>query len=89
MVSGNCTTLGELRSAGKYVPHDEESHGYPHRSPAPRRGSPTVPVRVDYDLTPLGRTLMPLISAIKSWAESPMPEVTTARTAYDNTSAPA
>ena len=48
-----------------------------------RSVTPSVPVRVDYDLTALGRTLMPLISTIKTWAETHMPEVATARTTYD------
>ncbi|MFG1912613.1 winged helix-turn-helix transcriptional regulator [Kribbella sp. NPDC048928] len=48
----------------------------------------SVPVRVDYDLTPLGRTLMPLIAAIKSWADTHMPEVNNARTTYDHPSNP-
>jgi DNA-binding HxlR family transcriptional regulator len=54
-----------------------------------RSVTPSVPVRVDYELTPLGRTLMPLIAAIKSWAESHMPEVHTARSHYDDASTPA
>ena len=53
-----------------------------------RTVTPSVPVRVDYDLTPLGRTLMPLIAAIKSWADTHMPEVAKARTNYDHPSAP-
>ncbi|MGW6280782.1 winged helix-turn-helix transcriptional regulator [Kribbella sp. NPDC055071] len=52
-----------------------------------RTVTPSVPVRVDYELTPLGRTLMPLLAAIKSWAESHMTEVTTARSTYDKVSA--
>jgi DNA-binding HxlR family transcriptional regulator len=52
-----------------------------------RAVTPSVPVRVDYELTDLGRTLMPLIAAIKSWAETHMPEVNAARTAYDEVSA--
>ncbi|MFF0264203.1 winged helix-turn-helix transcriptional regulator [Kribbella sp. NPDC004536] len=53
-----------------------------------RSVTPSVPVRVDYELSPLGGTLMPLISAIKSWADGHMPEVAAARDAYD-LSAPA
>jgi DNA-binding HxlR family transcriptional regulator len=53
-----------------------------------RSVTPSVPVRVDYDLTPLGRTLLPLIGAIKSWAEFHMPEVHTARGRYDTASTP-
>ncbi|MEV5964075.1 helix-turn-helix domain-containing protein [Kribbella sp. NPDC051952] len=54
-----------------------------------RSVTPSVPVRVDYELTQLGQTLMPLIAAIKDWAETHMPEVTTARSAYDAESASA
>ena len=48
-----------------------------------REVTPSVPVRVDYELTPLGRSLMPLIAAIKQWAETHMTEVSAARSAYD------
>ncbi|TDW19435.1 winged helix-turn-helix transcriptional regulator [Kribbella kalugense] len=54
-----------------------------------RSVTPSVPVRVDYELTALGLTLMPLIGQIKSWAECHMPEVNTARSAYDDVSASA
>lgn len=45
--------------------------------------TPSVPVRVDYALTPLGESLMPLVAAIKGWAESHIPEVEDARRRYD------
>ncbi|MEV7414134.1 helix-turn-helix domain-containing protein [Streptomyces sp. NPDC089919] len=48
-----------------------------------RTVTPAVPVRVDYELTPLGRSLLPLMRAIKSWAEDHMDEVHAARAAYD------
>ncbi|BCB74309.1 helix-turn-helix domain-containing protein [Phytohabitans flavus] len=48
-----------------------------------RTVTPTVPVRVDYELTPLGRDLAPVMVAIKTWAEAHMDEVRAARTAYD------
>ncbi|GLX00653.1 helix-turn-helix domain-containing protein [Microtetraspora sp. NBRC 16547] len=48
-----------------------------------RRVTPTVPVRVDYELTPLGWTLMPLMYAVKEWAEIHVEEVEAARIAYD------
>jgi len=38
-----------------------------------------VPVRVDYELTPLGQTLAPLMTAIKRWAELHMDDVVAAR----------
>ncbi len=43
----------------------------------------SVPVRVDYELTPLGTGLLPLMLAIKTWAEEHMPEVAAARAHYD------
>lgn len=44
----------------------------------------SVPVRVDYDLTPLGRSLLPVMAAIKSWAEANMDQVQAARRSYDS-----
>lgn len=45
--------------------------------------TPAVPVRVDYELTALGRSLLPLVWAIKVWSESNMDEVAAARSEYD------
>ncbi|WP_330180580.1 helix-turn-helix transcriptional regulator [Nocardia sp. NBC_01503] len=42
-----------------------------------------VPVRVDYSLTPLGRSLFPILNMLKNWAEENMDEVFAARTAFD------
>jgi DNA-binding HxlR family transcriptional regulator len=47
-----------------------------------RTVTPSVPVRVDYELTPLGESLVPVIRAIKAWAESHIDEIHTARSAY-------
>ena len=44
----------------------------------------SVPVRVDYELTPLGRTLLPVVRAIKDWSETHIAEVHAARVAYDH-----
>ncbi|MEO3784036.1 helix-turn-helix domain-containing protein [Actinocorallia sp. B10E7] len=49
-----------------------------------RTVTPSVPVRVDYALTPLGHSLVPVMQAIKTWAEHHMDEVLAARTAYDS-----
>jgi DNA-binding HxlR family transcriptional regulator len=43
----------------------------------------SVPVRVDYALTPLGSSLLPIVRAIKAWAEANLPEVEAHRAAYD------
>jgi DNA-binding HxlR family transcriptional regulator len=43
----------------------------------------SVPVRVDYELTPLGRELIPVMTTIKTWAESHMDRVFEARAGFD------
>ncbi|MER7192908.1 winged helix-turn-helix transcriptional regulator [Streptomyces flaveolus] len=48
-----------------------------------RTVTPSVPVRVEYALTPLGRSLLPVMRAIKDWAEEHMDEVRAARVTYD------
>lgn len=42
-----------------------------------------VPVRVDYELTALGRSLNVLMTQVKNWAESNMDNVYDARLEYD------
>ncbi|WP_036555361.1 winged helix-turn-helix transcriptional regulator [Nocardioides insulae] len=42
-----------------------------------------VPVIVSYELTDLGRDLLPLQRAIKAWAEHHIPQVHAARAVYD------
>ncbi len=49
-----------------------------------RTVTPAVPVRVDYALTPLGASLLPVMRAVKDWAETHMDEVLSARDAYDD-----
>jgi DNA-binding HxlR family transcriptional regulator len=46
-----------------------------------------VPVRVDYQLTPLGESLMPAVHAVKSWAEEHIGEIEASRAAYDGRAA--
>jgi DNA-binding HxlR family transcriptional regulator len=48
-----------------------------------RTVTPTVPIRTDYQLTPLGRSLLPLVAAIKAWAEANIEAVEQARLSYD------
>lgn len=45
--------------------------------------TPTVPVTVEYALTPLGESLQEVMLGIKSWAETHMGEVHAARETYD------
>jgi DNA-binding HxlR family transcriptional regulator len=48
-----------------------------------RTVTPSVPVRVDYELTPLGESLAGVLGQLKMWAEQHMPEVDVARADYD------
>ena len=48
---------------------------------------PTVPVTVEYALTPLGRTLTDTVTALAHWAESNMDAVLAAQRAYDRAAA--
>ncbi|SFT96647.1 DNA-binding transcriptional regulator, HxlR family [Kosakonia arachidis] len=43
----------------------------------------TVPVSVEYSLTPLGRTLTETVSVLAHWVEKNMDAVLAAQTAYD------
>ena len=48
-----------------------------------RRVTPSVPVRVDYELTDLAATLVPLIAALKNWSETNMDDILLARAKFD------
>ncbi|WP_406354479.1 winged helix-turn-helix transcriptional regulator [Streptomyces sp. NBC_00658] len=48
-----------------------------------RTVTPSVPVRVDYELTPLGTSLSHLLAAVKDWAELHIEQVNNARDHYD------
>ena len=50
--------------------------------------TPSVPVRVDYELTALGRSMLPLVAALKSWSESHIEEIHAARGTYDAVTSP-
>ena len=44
---------------------------------------PSVPMRVEYELTPLGRTLTEPLAALAAWAEGNRSAILSARAAYD------
>jgi DNA-binding HxlR family transcriptional regulator len=48
-----------------------------------RTVTPSVPVRVDYELTPLGASLSLLLAGVKDWAETHIEQVHEARERYD------
>ena len=49
-----------------------------------RTVTPTVPLKVEYDLTPLGRSLVDVFLQLKAWADLNMDEVAGARDSYDS-----
>lgn len=51
-----------------------------------RTAFPTIPPRVDYELTTLGRTLLVPITALKAWADESQEAIRLARIAFDSTS---
>lgn len=53
-----------------------------------RKVTPTVPVTVEYSITPLGRTLSETVDALRIWAERHMGDVAKAQSQYDRTKAP-
>ncbi len=44
---------------------------------------PVMPPRVEYALTPLGRTLLDAVGALMTWVDAHLDEVDAARAAYD------
>lgn len=53
-----------------------------------RKVTPTVPVTVEYSITPLGRTLSDTVDGLRIWAERHMGDVAKAQLQYDRTKAP-
>ncbi|MCJ2011526.1 winged helix-turn-helix transcriptional regulator [Methylobacterium sp. J-076] len=48
-----------------------------------RKAIPTVPVTVEYSITPLGQTLSATVDALRVWAESHIEDVLAAQARYD------
>jgi DNA-binding HxlR family transcriptional regulator len=44
---------------------------------------PVIPPRVEYALTPMGRTLLDTIGQLVTWSRTHLPEIEAARAAYD------
>lgn len=49
-----------------------------------RKVYPVVPPQVEYSLTPLGKSLISLLTDMRSWAKNHFEEVAQARKTYDN-----
>jgi DNA-binding HxlR family transcriptional regulator len=52
-----------------------------------RSVTPTVPVRVDYELTELGQSLVPILQQLKGWSETHIEQVLTARASFEERAA--
>ena len=52
-----------------------------------RRAFATMPMRVEYEVTPLGRTLTPIIQDLQAWAIAHHPVVAQARQDFERRSA--
>lgn len=53
-----------------------------------RTVTPTVPLKVDYELTELGLSLVGVFAQLKAWADTNMTDVDAARADYDNRTTP-
>nr|WP_062331101.1 helix-turn-helix domain-containing protein [Herbidospora sakaeratensis] len=53
-----------------------------------RSVTPSVPVRVDYALTPLGESLLPVLHTVTRWATRHIDDVDAAQRAYDRNRTP-
>lgn len=53
-----------------------------------RKAIATVPVTVEYSITPLGQTLAATLDALRIWAETHMEEVAASQRRYDANAAP-
>ncbi len=49
-----------------------------------RTVTPSVPVRVDYELTALGHSLLPIMTALKGWSEANIEQIMAARDEYES-----
>lgn len=48
-----------------------------------RRVTPTIPPAVEYSLSPLGTSLIPLMASLRDWAQQHIEEVAEARKVYE------
>ena len=50
-----------------------------------RTVTPTIPPRVDYELTPMGRSLQEPVLALAQWAVAHLPQIAEAQAKFDGT----
>jgi DNA-binding HxlR family transcriptional regulator len=80
------TRFNELERAIEGISHKmltQTLRNLEQRGIVTRTITPTNPPAVEYALSPLGTTLIPLMAALRHWAEEHMEEVEQARQAYE------
>lgn len=79
------TRFNELQRAVEGISHKvltQTLRNLEQRGIVERKVTPTNPPAVEYSLSPLGTTLIPLMAMLRQWAEEHMEEVEQARQAY-------
>ncbi|PZW32742.1 HxlR family transcriptional regulator [Thermosporothrix hazakensis] len=79
------TRFNEMQRAIEGVSHKmltQTLRNLEQRGIIERKVTSTVPPAVEYSLSPLGTTLIPLMRALRQWAEEHMEEVEQARQSY-------
>jgi DNA-binding HxlR family transcriptional regulator len=79
------TRFNELQRAIDGISHKvltQTLRNLEQRGIVQRKITPTNPPAVEYSLSPLGTTLIPLMAMLRQWAEEHMEEVEQARQAY-------
>ena len=80
------TRFNELERAIEGISHKmltQTLRNLEHRGIVTRKITPTIPPAVEYSLSPLGATLIPIMAALRQWAEEHMEEVEQACQAYE------
>jgi DNA-binding HxlR family transcriptional regulator len=80
------TRFNELQRAIEGISHKmltQTLRNLERRGIVERTVTPTLPPAVEYSLSPLGITLIPLMATLRQWAENHMEEVEQALQAYE------
>ena len=80
------TRFNELQRAIEGVSHKmltQTLRTLEHRGIVERKVTPTIPPAVEYSLSPLGATLIPIMASLREWAEEHMEEVEQACRVYE------
>ncbi len=80
------TRFNELQRAIEGISHKmltQTLRNLEHRGIVERKITPIIPPAVEYSLSPLGATLIPLMATLRQWAEEHMEEVEQARQTYE------